>query len=86
MVSLTVAKDIKIQQWIRQGGMLYNTDGLEIEHDMHPYNQALAQGVIPEEYGIHHPYALEFMDKTRDQLIAEVVQLRKQVEALERYI
>ena len=79
------AEEVHIQQWVRSGEMLYNTAGLDISHELHPYNQALAQGVIPEEFGIEHPYTEEYGNKSRGELISEIVDLKKQLETCLRY-
>ena len=77
---LSMIDEIEIQQWWKPGGgMMYNTECLDPDHHMHPYNQALAQGVRPEDFGIQNPYAAEFNDKSREELIEEVIDLRKQV-------
>lgn len=76
--------EISIKKWARKGGMLVNTDFLEWDDPMHPYNQAKAQGVEPEDFGIENPRAAEFDSWSRDRLIDEVLGLRKELDSLYR--
>lgn len=76
-----MSDSISIQAWVKRGGMLYNTGCLEYDDPMHPYNQIIAQGHRPEDYGVYNPVHEEFKGKTRHELIDEVLYLRKQVEA-----
>lgn len=72
--------EIEIQVWIKEGMMLVNCYALNPNHPMSPYNQVLAMGKRPEDYGIKHPYAAEFEDKSREELIEQIVQLRIDLE------
>ena len=76
-----VPESISVQAWVKRGGMLYNTECLEYDDPMHPYNQIVAQGQRPEDYVVKNPVHEEFKDKTRHELIDEVLYLRKQVKA-----
>lgn len=76
---------ITIRQWISKGGgIMVNAEALDIDDPDHLYNQIVAQGKRPEDYGFKHPYAELFDDKSRDQLIEEILALRKEIEALYR--
>lgn len=78
-------KEIQIRPWIDfGGGMMVNAEALDITHPDHVYNQILAQGEKPEDYGYKHPYSEMYTDKTRDELIHEIVSMRKEIEALYR--
>ena len=77
---------IEIKPWVKRGGMLFNTSCLDIEDPEHIYTQIVALGKRPEDYGYKHPFAEEFENYSRDQLITEVISLRKSLEALERYL
>jgi hypothetical protein len=46
---------IEIRQWVKRGIMLINTYALDGDDPDHPYHQALAQGVVPEEFGLEKP-------------------------------
>jgi len=70
---------IEIQKWARHGGMLINTECLEIEHPMHPYNQIRRMGLNPKDYGVKNPLEEEFKNKTRDELIQEIIELRREI-------
>ena len=61
-----------------------NTYALDHDHPMHPYNQIKEQGLRPEDFGINHPLAEEFDNMSRADLIAEVLSLRKEIEAMAR--
>lgn len=75
---------IEIQVWKREGGMMTRCDALDIEDPLHPYNQIVAKGLKPEDYGIRHPYEEEFGEKSRGELISEIIKLRKEVEGYAR--
>lgn len=77
--------EIEIRPWISKGGgMIVNAEALDITDPDHVYNQILAQGKKPEDYGFKHPYADLYEDKTRGELIHEIVSMRKEIEALYR--
>lgn len=72
--------EVIIREWISVGGgMMVHSDALPVDHPDHTYNQILAQGKRPEDYGIKHPYAEEFEGKTRNELIHEIVAMRKEI-------
>lgn len=77
---------VSYKEWYAPGGgMMYNTWSLEPEHPMHPYNQLKEQGVNPEDFGIEHPYVELFKDKSRSELCAEILHLRKALDAKFKY-
>ena len=76
---------IEIIQWVKGRGVgMVRADCLAPEDPMHPYNQALSQGVRPEDFGIEHPRAARFKDYSRERLIEELVAAEKQIESMER--
>lgn len=80
-------KEIQIREWWNPGGgMMYNTYALDPDHDMHPYNQAIAQGVVPEEYGIENPYKeianTKYKEYTKERLVGEIIKLKKEISAM----
>lgn len=78
-------EEIYIRMWVRRGeGIMVHAEALDIDDPDHVYNQIIYQGKIPEEYGYHHPYGEEFKDKTREQLIQEIVNLKKEINNLYR--
>lgn len=81
-----MANEISIRQWSKRGMMLINTSALEHDDPDHPYNQALAQGVRPEDYGLKHPLSERFEGKTRDELISMIVALEKEVEGYAKHL
>lgn len=85
--------EIEIVLWWKPGnGMMYNTSALDPDHKMHPYNQILAMGKVPEDYGYEDPYAAMMLEEkgypylsmTKRQLVIEIFKLHKEIEALER--
>lgn len=79
-------KEIEIKEWYAPGGgMMFNTWGLEPDHEMHPYNQALRQGVDPEEFGIEHPMSEKYKDMTRSQLIQKLYEAEREIEGFHRH-
>lgn len=77
---------ISIVAWWKPGnGMMYETSALDPDHPMHPYNQVKTQGLRPEDYGLSHPRYEEFDKLTREELIDQIVELRKEVEGWARF-
>jgi hypothetical protein len=72
-------KTVTIKPWIKQGNMLVNADCLDANDPDQTYNQIKRQGVNPEDYGYSHPLTEEFKDKTRADLIDEIVNLRQEL-------
>ena len=78
-----MSDEIEIEVWFRPGnGMMYRTDYLPISHEKHPYNQILSRGLIPEDYGYYHPAYEQYKDYTKNQLIHEVCELKREINAL----
>lgn len=65
--------------------MLINAEYLDEDDPDLIYNQITAQGFRPEDYGYKHPRAGEFDGKTRNELINEIIELRKEVIAYAKY-
>jgi len=79
---MSETREVHVKQWWSNGGgMMINTSALDPDHEMHPYNQILAQGERPEDFGVRHPFAERFDGKSRDELIARIIQLEKEVVA-----
>lgn len=72
--------------WLKCGTMMVNRDALGADNPDQTYNYIKAAGFEPEDYGIKHPYTEMFENKTRDQLISEIIELRREIEALARYL
>lgn len=70
---------VEIKMWVRRGGMLYNTECLDYDDPMHPYNQVKNTGLVPEDYGLYNPITAEFDKKSRYELIDEILYMRKEV-------
>lgn len=76
---------VSYRQWVKRGIMMVNTESLEPDDPDHIYNQIAAQGVAPEDFGVENPYEQMFNDKSRSDLIKEILLLRKGYEGLARY-
>jgi len=74
-----MTQSIKIQKWMRATCGWVLCEALDGTHPMHPYNQALAQGVDPEDFGIKNSAEEEFDSYSRSDLINEIIQLRNQL-------
>jgi len=68
--------------WLKTGRMLDNRDYLDPDSPDHTYNYLVSYGIIPEDFGIEHPYKLEFQDRSRNSLIDEVLNLRRELHAM----
>lgn len=78
------AKSVTIRPWVRRGNMLVNADALEHDDPDHTFNQIVAQGRKPEDFGVSHPLDREFDGKSRGELIAEILRLRVEITAWAR--
>jgi len=77
---------VSIKTWHSSGdGLMVNTYALGYNHPMHPYNQVIAQGKRPEDYGIKNPLEEEFASKSRNQLIEEIIALRSEINGRAMY-
>ncbi len=45
--------EVTYQEWVRKGGMMVRAESLEPHQDGSVYQQLLAQGVRPENYGVY---------------------------------
>lgn len=73
-----MTSEIVIRKWVKRGNMLYATDGLDWDDLDHPYNQAKAQGVVPEDFGLQHPLEKRFEKYSRSDLIQRIIDLEKE--------
>ena len=71
-------KEAVVRVWVNRG-LMVNAYALDWDDPDHPYNQIVSQGLRPEDYGISHPLTEEFVAKTRDDLIREILELRKEI-------
>ena len=79
-----IKDQVQIRKWVHRGKMLIATDALDATDPDHPYNQIIAQGAIPEEFGVYHPNSEEFKNMSRTNLINMIVDLRREIEAYAR--
>lgn len=76
---------LNYQPWVKHGDMLYSREGLNPNDPDHLYNYLKEVGFEPERFGIKHPYDEMFAGKSRGELIAEVIDLREQLESAARH-
>ena len=73
------------------GGMSYLREALPISSNNHLYhyikNELEKQNskYKPEDFGIEHPLTMEFRDKSRSELVDEIIRLRGLFESKEFY-
>lgn len=79
-----MVQEIQIRKWVKRGSMMINVDSLDADDPMTPYNQALAQGVKPEDYGLKHPLEEEFEGKSRGELLTLIAGLRASIQSYEQ--
>lgn len=72
------------EQFVKRGMLKVNREALEWDDPDHVYNHLKLNGINPERYGYHHPQEKEFAGKSRSELIAEIVDLRKTILSYER--
>lgn len=77
-------KTIELVVWVKDGEMLVNSSALHHSHPMHPYNQIVAMGLSPEDYGIDHPLEMEYGHLSRGELISKIDELSREIEAMHR--
>ena len=70
--------------WVKNGSMMVHRDCLDPDDPRQTYNYLKSYGIVPEEYGIFHPMTEMFDGWSREQLISEVVSLRKALESYAR--
>lgn len=73
-------EEIEVSTWVKRGTMMVNRAALDWNDPDHIYNHIVSLGYRPEDYGIKHPMTEEFEDKSRDELIDEIVKLRQEIE------
>ena len=84
-ISVDEPRIISWDCWVRRGIMKVHRDSLDPSDPDHTYNYLKVNGVIPEEYGIVHPQEEMFKDKSRQDLMDEILNLRQHVEDLQRW-
>jgi len=78
---------LEIPKYWKCGSMLYNRDCLSPNHPEQTYNYVKTHlGIIPEDYGIYHPYYLKYKDFNKEQLMSKLGELEQKNEELEKRI
>ena len=81
MAGQKAGKVIQVKVWAKRGGLLVRTNDLPFDDPDSEYQQIIAAGGIPEEYGIMHPVAEEFKGKSREELVQEIINLRAEIDS-----
>jgi len=66
--------------WARGDGVSYKRDCLSPDHPENTYNYIKnTLGLIPEDYGVLHPYTEKYKDYTHEQLMSRIIQLERYI-------
>lgn len=89
MPTVTIYNDgtISYPKWVKRGMFQVNRDCLDADDPDQTYNFLKNFNIVPEDYGIFDPRLKdrsEFMTWSKEQLITEVLELRKQIENMEK--
>lgn len=80
-----MVSEVTIKRWISiGGGRMVHCEALDINDPNHIYNQIKSQGARPEDFGYQHPYDSEFSEKSREELIEQIVELRREITAMHK--
>jgi hypothetical protein len=78
---------IDIPIWWKNGSSSYRRDCLSPSHPEYTYNYMKnIMGVIPEKYGIYHPYIVKYENYSREELMSKIIELEEIINNIERYI
>ena len=77
---------VTINLWVKRGIMRVNAECLDFDDPDHVYNQIIAQGKRPEDYGYSHPQKEKYANKSREELIEEIISLRKEILFYMRFV
>ena len=77
-------KEISYKVWAKQGDMLVRSEALPYEHPDSVWQQLIAQGVNPEDYGFLHPLEERFGKLSRSDLINKILDLECEITGRER--
>jgi hypothetical protein len=75
-----------IQVWIHRSPMYVNAYALDSDDPDSAYQQIKMQGGVPEDYGIVNFLHAQFDDYSREELIAEILDLRKNIMSFNKYL
>ena len=73
--------ELHYDKYVKRGSLMQLRAGLGLNDPDHQYNylknSSVLQeaGVTPEDFGIFHPVAAKYMDKTKEELIADMTEL-----------
>ena len=88
-MSIVVLEDgtLKFDRWVKTSSMINsNRDCLDPDDPRQTYNYLRDAGIVPEEYGIRHPYETLFKGRSREDLMDEIIQLRKEMEGMAKWL
>lgn len=76
---------LQYTEWVQRGAISVRRDALDYDDPDHLYNRIVALGYRPENFGVEHPLKLAFESYTREMLIDEIVNQRKELKAWIQY-
>ena len=84
--------ELSYDKYVKRGSMMQLREALGIGDPEHQYNYLKESkvlkdaGLTPEDFGIFHPVAAKYMDKTKEELISDMTELIIQMENFERNV
>lgn len=84
--------ELSYDKYVKNGSIMCLREGLDFHNPNHLYNylkqsQILKDaGVRPEDFGIFHPVAEQYKDKTTEELISDITELIIENRNLQNYI
>ena len=95
MIKLSEDKtELSYDKFVKRGSMMQLRSALGLNDPDHLYNYLKASpvlmegGVTPEDFGVFHPVADKYKDKSKEQLIhdmTEIILQNQKMELMERY-
>lgn len=73
--------ELSYDKYVKRGSLMQLREGLGLSDPDQQYNylkesQVLKDaGLTPEDFGIYHPVAAKYMDKTKEELISDITEL-----------
>ena len=73
--------ELHYDKYVKRGSLMQLREGLGLNDPDHQYNYLknspvlVEAGVTPEDFGILHPVAAEYKDKTKEELISDMTKL-----------
>lgn len=69
--------EVHVREWVKRGAMQVRCDCLEEDDPAHPYNQIIAQGEVPETFGVF------ISTSDNSHMLRKIHELEAKIEELE---